>query len=104
MLSGKRVTVGVNGLGLGDGFLGLWARVVVRDLNPDFTGVLALAGEILPEIVLATTGDDDVAQVDPCLSNQFCLLVVVEDGDFELVIVGGVVDGEADFLIPAMFL
>lgn len=88
VLSGQRVTVGVKGLGLGGGFLGLGTGVVVGNLNPDLTGVLALAGEVLPEIVLTAAGDDDVAQVDPCLSDQFCLLVVIEDGDFELVVVG----------------
>jgi hypothetical protein len=34
----------------------------------------------MPLVALAATLHDDVAQVDPCLANQFCLFIVIEDG------------------------
>jgi hypothetical protein len=58
----------------------------------------------MPDVALAAAGLDDVADVDPCLADELGLLVVVEDGDFELVVVGRVADGEAQFFVPAVTL
>lgn len=80
--------------------LGLGTGVVVCDLDADLASILAPAGEVLPDVVLATARDDDILEVDPSLANQVSLLVVGEDGDFELIVVGGIVDGEAQFLVP----
>ena len=54
----------------------------------------------MPSIALAAAGGNDGFEAHERLSDQLRLFVVVEDGDFELVVVGGVVDGEAQFLVP----
>jgi hypothetical protein len=33
-------------------------------------------------VILTSPGDDQVLQVNPGLSNQVCLFIVVEDGHF----------------------
>lgn len=54
----------------------------------------------MPLVALATARDDNVAKVDPVLANQLRPLVVAKDRDLQLVVVGGVVDDEAQFLVP----
>jgi hypothetical protein len=80
----------------------LWLRagVVVGQFQTSFSGVLALAIETVPDVALAAARYDDFGKVDPRLANELRLLVVVEDGDFEVVVVGRVVYGEAQFLVP----
>lgn len=87
-------------LRLGSWLLGLWTGVVVSELDPDLTGILALAGQVMPQVVLATARDNNVTQVDPCLSYQVGLLIVVEDRDLELVVIWGIVNSETNFLVP----
>lgn len=76
------------------------ARVVVCQLEHDLAGVLALVVECVPRVHLSSAGDNDFFQVDPHLANHVRLLVVVEDGHFEVVVVGRFVHGEAQFLVP----
>jgi hypothetical protein len=83
------------------GLLSLRARVVVRDLHADLAGVLALAGEAEPLVALAAARRDNGREVRPGLANQLRLLVVVEDRHLQAVVVGRVVDGEAQLLVPA---
>lgn len=90
----------MNRLRFGGRLVGLGARVIVGDFDSDLTSVFALAGQVLPEVVLAAAWNDDVAQVNPGLPNQLGFLVVVEDGHLELVVVRRVVDDKADFLVP----
>lgn len=73
-----KVTVGSRRLWLCNRLVGFWARVVECDFNSDVASVFALACESLPLIALAAAGYDDVAQIDPCLTYQFSLFVVVE--------------------------
>lgn len=87
-------------LGLGGWLLGLWTGVVVGELDTDLASILALASQIVPQIVLAAARDDNVTQVDPCLSYQVGLLIVVEDRNLELVVVWGVVNSEPNLLVP----
>lgn len=54
----------------------------------------------MPEIVLATSLDNDVPKVNPGLPNQVCFLVVVEDRNLELVVVWRIVDSESKLLVP----
>jgi hypothetical protein len=58
----------------------------------------------VPVVTLSSAGCDDGIEVGPRLSNQFRLLVVVEDGDLEAMVVGRVVDGEAQFLVPVLYV
>lgn len=80
----------------------VWLRsaVVEGDFDANLAGVLAPACQALPDILLATALDDDVLEVDPRLADEVSLLVVCEDGHFELVVVGRVVDNESQFLVP----
>jgi hypothetical protein len=50
---------------------------------------------MVPLVALASTGHNDGFEVDPCLSDKVCSLVVVEDRDFELEVVWRFVDGKA---------
>jgi hypothetical protein len=54
----------------------------------------------VPDVVLPSTGDDNLFEVHPDLSDQVIFLVLVEDGAFKLVVVGRLVYGKAEFLIP----
>jgi hypothetical protein len=54
----------------------------------------------VPGVALASTRYQDTVKVYPGLSNQFGLLIVIEHRYFEVVIIRGVVDGEAHFLVP----
>lgn len=71
-----------------DRLLGLRACIVVGDFDANLASVFTFTAEIMPLIVLAATGNDNVSQVDPGLADDVCLFVVVENGDFELVIIG----------------
>lgn len=79
----------------------LRAAVVVCDLHADLAGVLALAIERVPVVALSAAWRDDRREICPRLSNQLRLLVVVEDGELQAVVVGRVVNSKAQFLVPA---
>jgi hypothetical protein len=81
--------------------IGLGARVVVGELDADFSSIFALADQAVPVVGLAAAVCNYSVEVDPGLANQLCLLVVVEDGHLEAVVVGRVVDGEAQLLVPS---
>ena len=55
----------------------------------------------MPVVVLASTRDDQIFEIDPGFADQIGLLVVVENGDLELKVVRRLVNGEAKLLIPA---
>jgi hypothetical protein len=78
----------------------LGAGVVECQLDSNLASVFALAVERVPVVALSAAGCDDGVQVGPGLTDQFRLLVVVEYGDLEAVVVGRVVDGETEFLVP----
>lgn len=75
--------------------LWLWSRIVKCDFKTNFTGVLALAGKALPNVALTTASNDDTLQINPCLSNQICSLIIRKDGNFKLVVVGRIVNRKA---------
>ena len=54
----------------------------------------------MPKIVLSTAGNYHSSKIDPGFANEVGLLVIVEDGAFQFVVVGGFVDGKSEFLIP----
>lgn len=54
----------------------------------------------MPDVILPTTRDNDIFEVHPDFSNQVIFLVLVEDGALQLVVVGRLVHGESEFLIP----
>lgn len=80
----------------------LGASVVVCELYADLAGIFALAAKTVPDVTLSPARRDDVLEIHPRLADEFRLLVVVEHRDLKLVVVGGVVDGEAQFLVPSM--
>ena len=55
----------------------------------------------MPEVVLAASWHEHVLEAYPSLPNEIRLLVVVEDGNLKLVVVGRIVDCETEFLIPS---
>ena len=56
----------------------------------------------MPVVALPSARCDDGVQIGPGLANQFRLFIVVEHGDLEAVVVGRVVDREAEFLVPVI--
>ena len=82
-------------------FLLLWARVVICNFDPDLPGVFALAAQRVPNIVLSSTWNNNLLQIDPRFSNYLSLFVIVENRNFQLVIVWGVVDRKSKLLVPA---
>lgn len=81
--------------------LGFRSAVVVGQFEHDFAGVFALVVQTVPCVVAASSWNHDLVQIDPCLSYQVRLLVVVEYRHFEVAVVGRLVHGEAEFLVPA---
>ena len=74
--------------------------VIVCELHPDFTGIFALELQLMPEIVLSATRHNNLLQVDPGFPDEVGLLVIVEDGALQLVVVWGFMNSESDLLIP----
>jgi hypothetical protein len=66
-------------LWLGGRPLRFGAVVVVGDFEANLAGVLASAGQVLPDVALTAAGDNDALEVDPGLADQIGLLVVGED-------------------------
>lgn len=58
----------------------------------------------MPDVVLPSSWLDHVGKIDPCFAYQFRLLVVVEYRALELVVVGRIVNVEAEFLVPTVLL
>jgi len=54
----------------------------------------------MPPVGLASSWYAHILQANVGLSNQICFLVVVEDGHFEIVVVGRIMNGESKFLVP----
>lgn len=95
------MVIGRDGLRLGYRLVGFGPAVVECDLHADLARILAAAGEVVPLIALPATADDDVLEVYPRLANEVGLFVVVEHGNFELVVVRAIVNDEAQLLVPA---
>lgn len=55
----------------------------------------------MPEVTLASTRDNDAFQVDPRLPDKIRLFILAETGNLELVIIGGLADGETKLLVPS---
>lgn len=53
-------------------------------------------------VVLTSAGDNQVVQVDPGFPNQIRPLIVVEHGDFQFEVIGGLVHRESKFVVPGM--
>lgn len=85
---------------LSHGLLGFGSRIVEGDFDPDLARIFPPATQGLPDISLPTSWDDNASQIDPRFADQICLLIVRKDGDLELVVIGGIVDGETKFLVP----
>jgi len=51
-------------------------------------------------VVLASTGNDQVLQVDPGFADQVGLLVIIEDGDFHPVVIRGLVYCKSKLVVP----
>lgn len=84
----------------GSRLVGFGARVVERDLESDFPRILAAACQSLPYVVLASSSNNDALEIDPSLANEIRLLVVSEDGDLELVVVGRIMHCKSQLLVP----
>lgn len=54
----------------------------------------------MPDVTLASTVYDNILEPDPRLADQLSLLVVVEYRNLEIVVVGRIVNGESQFLVP----
>lgn len=76
------------------------ARIIVRDFESNFPRILAAACQRLPYVVLASSSNDDALEIDPGLSDEIRFLVVSEDGDLELVVVGRIMHCKSQLLVP----
>lgn len=78
----------------------LLSGVVVRHLHSDFSSIFSTALQWVPVIVLTSTGNDQVLQIDPGLSDNVSLLVVIKHGNLQFVVIRGFVYGETEFGVP----
>lgn len=82
--------------------LRLGASVVIGDFDADLASILAFAVQGVPLVALATAGYNNAVEVDPGLTNELRLLVIVKHRDFQLVVVRAIVHVEPDLLVPVM--
>jgi len=75
-------------------------RVVVCKLHPYFSCIFPSKVEVVPCVALSAARNDDVCQTDPGLANELSFLVVIEDGNLEVVVIRRVVNGKSKFLVP----
>ena len=54
----------------------------------------------MPLVTLSSSWLQYIGQADPSLADEIRLLVIVENGDFEILVIGRIVDDEAQLLIP----
>lgn len=80
--------------------LWLGPRIVECDLYADFSSIFAFAGQLMPYVRLSSARDDGITEVNPCFSDQFRLLVVVENRHLQLVVVWRVVHVKPELLVP----
>jgi hypothetical protein len=62
--------------------------IVVSHLDANFTSILSSALQRMPLVTLASSGDDQVFQIDPGFANQVGLFIIVEYRYFESEVVG----------------
>jgi hypothetical protein len=74
--------------------------IIVGHLHSDIASVFALEVQLMPQVILTATGDDDIVEIDPSLTDEISFLVVVENGALHPIVVGSVVYNEPEFLIP----
>lgn len=74
--------------------------IVVGQFDPNFPGIAALAGQGVPVVFLATAWLQNGVNVDPGFANEIGLFVIIEDGKFEVSVVGSVVYNESQLLVP----
>jgi hypothetical protein len=65
-----------------------WPGIVVSHLDAHFTSILSSALQRMPLVALASSGDDQVFQIDPGFADQVGLFVIVEDRYLESEVVG----------------
>jgi hypothetical protein len=85
----------------GSGLVRFGARIVVRDLESNFPRILAAACQSLPYVVLASSRNNNALEIDPSLSDKIRFLVVSENGDLELIVVGRIMHRKSQLLVPA---
>jgi hypothetical protein len=54
----------------------------------------------MPVIGLSSTGREDSIEADPCVSNKLRFPIIIEHRDLETVVVGRVMYGETQLLVP----
>lgn len=65
----------------------LGPRIVVGQFYSDLACVFSFELQLVPDVILSASRDDDVFQVHPNLSNKVVLLVLIEDRALELKVV-----------------
>lgn len=80
----------------------LWfrPRVEVGKLDANLARISALAIQSLPCVTLPPSRNDYILKIYECFADEFRLLVIVEDRDLEGLVIEGVVDSKAEFLVP----
>jgi len=73
----------------------LWFPIVVSQLDPDLSSVTPFAVQRVPIIFLTASSLQQGVKIDPSLTNEIGLLVIVENGQFQVVVVGAVVYDES---------
>jgi hypothetical protein len=72
----------------------LGPRIVVGQFYSDLACVLSFELQLVPDVILPASRDDDVFQVHPNLPNKVVLLVLIEDRALQLEVVWWIVDSK----------
>jgi hypothetical protein len=78
----------------------LLSCVVVGHFNSNISCIFSSALQWMPVVILASTRDDQVVQIDPGLTDHVGLFIVVEYRDLQLEIIWRFVYGEPEFRVP----
>jgi hypothetical protein len=78
----------------------LLSRVVVSHFNSNISCIFSTALQWVPVVVLASTRNDQVVQVDPGLTDHVGLLIVIEYRDLQFEVIWGFVHGKSELRVP----
>jgi len=75
-------------------------RIIIGHFQPNLSSIFSSIVETVPCIFSSTSWNNDTVQLDPSLSYQIRLFVIVEYRNLDTVIVRRVVNGKSQLLVP----
>ena len=78
----------------------LLSSIVVCHFDANLAGILSSTLQWVPVVILASSRDDQILQIDPGFTYQISLFVVVEHSNLQSKIIWGFMDSETQLIVP----